>query len=132
MQHSVKHCLLMESLSDLLKDTNALSIKNFGTKISFQYICDETLSTSEAYISDVDEPSSCEYIIKVKTGSLCKLDVFSSHTKPREPLSIMCRPLLEQRGVEQFLEKVSEERLRKVKFVKNMTGTFFLFMLLQA
>lgn len=74
------------------------------------------LSTSEAYIADVDEPSSCEYIIKVKTGSLCQLNVFSSQSKPREPLSIMCRPLLEQKAVEQYLEKVVKEKRQKVCF----------------
>ncbi|CAG9538740.1 unnamed protein product [Cercopithifilaria johnstoni] len=83
------------------------------------YICDDMLSTSEAYIADVDEPSSCEYIIKVKTGSLCKLDVFSSQSKPREPLSIMCRPLLEQEAVEQYLEKVAEEKRQKEEAKKE-------------
>ncbi|MCP9258552.1 Inosine triphosphate pyrophosphatase [Dirofilaria immitis] len=77
------------------------------------YMCDDMLSTSEAYIADVDEPSSCEYIVKVKTGSLCKLDVFLSQSKPREPLSIMCRPLLEQKAIEQYLEKIAEEKWQK-------------------
>ncbi|VDK88861.1 unnamed protein product [Onchocerca ochengi] len=79
------------------------------------YMCDDMLSTSEAYIYDVDEPSSCEYIIKVKTGSLCKLDVFLSQSKPLEPLSILCRPLLEQNAVRQYLEKVTEEKRQKEK-----------------
>ncbi|KAL4002380.1 Glucosidase II beta subunit-like family protein [Acanthocheilonema viteae] len=83
------------------------------------YICDDMLSTSEAYIADVDEPSSCEYIIKVKTGSLCKLDVFSSQNKPREPLSIICRPLLEQKGVEQYLENVAEQKRQKEEAKKE-------------
>lgn len=84
--------------------------------VFLQYICDDMLSTSEAYIADVDEPSSCEYIIKVKTGSLCKLDVFSNQNRPREPLSIMCRPLLEQKAVEHYLEKIAEEKRQKVCF----------------
>ncbi|EFO23410.2 hypothetical protein LOAG_05072 [Loa loa] len=83
------------------------------------YMCDDTLSTSEAYIADVDEPSSCEYIIKVKTGSLCKLDIFLSRSKPREPLSIMCRPLLEQKAIERYLEKVTEEKRQKEEAKKE-------------
>ncbi|KAM3724616.1 Protein OS-9 [Dirofilaria immitis] len=83
------------------------------------YMCDDMLSTSEAYIADVDEPSSCEYIVKVKTGSLCKLDVFLSQSKPREPLSIMCRPLLEQKAIEQYLEKIAEEKWQKEKVRKE-------------
>uniref|UniRef100_A0A0R3RGP1 PRKCSH domain-containing protein n=1 Tax=Elaeophora elaphi TaxID=1147741 RepID=A0A0R3RGP1_9BILA len=84
------------------------------------YMCDDMLSTSEAYIADVDEPSSCEYIIKVKTGSLCKLDAFSSQSKPYKPLSIMCRPLLEQKAVEQYFEKVAEEKRQKEEVRKKL------------
>ncbi|KAK6101133.1 Glucosidase II beta subunit-like family protein [Brugia pahangi] len=83
------------------------------------YMCDEALSTSEAYIADVDEPSSCEYIIRVKTGSLCKLDLFLSQSKPRDPLSIICRPLLEQKAVEQYLEKVTKEKRQKEEAKKE-------------
>ncbi|EJW88957.1 hypothetical protein WUBG_00131 [Wuchereria bancrofti] len=83
------------------------------------YMCDDVLSTSEAYIADVDEPSSCEYIIRVKTGSLCKLDLFLSQSKPHDPLSIICRPLLEQKAVEQYFEKVTKEKRQKEEAKKE-------------
>ncbi|VDM46972.1 unnamed protein product [Toxocara canis] len=68
-----------------------------------QYTCDELLATNEAYIDEVDERATCDYVLKVKTGSLCKLKPFQPVGKPRPPLSVECRPLLDDDAAAKYL-----------------------------
>jgi len=59
--------------------------------IFFQYYCDESAVT--AYIDRVDEPSTCSYVITVKTHLIC------SHPHTRllsryQAMNMVCQPLL--------------------------------------
>ncbi|MFH4979651.1 hypothetical protein AB6A40_006360 [Gnathostoma spinigerum] len=71
-----------------------------------RYICDETLATNQAYIDFVDEVSACNYVIVVHTGSLCKLDSFLPVSRPRSVLGIRCKPVLDKKGAETYINNV--------------------------
>uniref|UniRef100_F1KSN3 Protein OS-9 n=1 Tax=Ascaris suum TaxID=6253 RepID=F1KSN3_ASCSU len=78
-----------------------------------QYTCDELLATNEAYIDEVDERASCSYVLKVKTGSLCKLKQFQPAPKPRPPVNVECRPVLSEESAVSYVHFiVNKERER--------------------
>ncbi|VDN04778.1 unnamed protein product [Thelazia callipaeda] len=101
-------------------DGTVCDLTNKSRRTRVWYMCDEMLSTGEAYIADVDEPSSCQYIVKVKTGSLCKLEGFVGQSVPRKPLPIMCRPLLDQKAAVKYLEQLMEEKRQQEKAKNQM------------
>lgn len=82
-------------------------------KASVRYFCDELLPTSEAYIESVDERASCEYLLVVKCGSLCKLKEFLPVDRPRTSLNITCKPLLTGKEVELYAAKLAKDREEK-------------------
>lgn len=78
-----------------------------------QYTCDELLATNEAYIDEVDERAPCSYVLKVKTGSLCKLKQFQPAPKPLPPLNVECRPVLSEESAVSYVHFiVNKERER--------------------
>uniref|UniRef100_A0A915C2T7 MRH domain-containing protein n=1 Tax=Parascaris univalens TaxID=6257 RepID=A0A915C2T7_PARUN len=78
-----------------------------------QYTCDELLATNEAFIDEVDERASCSYVVKVRTGSLCKLKQFQPAPKPRSPLNVDCRPVLSEESAVSYVHFiVNKERER--------------------
>lgn len=78
-----------------------------------RYYCEELLETNEAYIDSVEEPSSCEYTLHVKSGSLCKLDSFLPVGRPRTALDIECRPLLNDDAKAKYSKRLAKEELKK-------------------
>ena len=65
----------------------------------FQYECDP-LSVVD-YISHVDEPQSCEYVIVVKTTKICSIPQL--HPPPtKKPKAIDCSPILNDQEFQKY------------------------------
>lgn len=81
-----------------------------------RYYCEQLLETSEVFIDEVDESSTCEYIISIKTGSLCKLGPFLPVGRHQDPVGIYCRPWLQGDQVYDYVtKKENEKKKKKVK-----------------
>ncbi|VDM40966.1 unnamed protein product [Toxocara canis] len=90
-----------------------------------RFVCDELLATSEAYIDSVDEHSSCEYVIIVKTGSLCKLDAFLPLDRPRKAVNLVCKPALDQPAAIRYVQALITQRqsnMEKAKLIEQLVA----------
>ncbi|CAI4231757.1 unnamed protein product [Auanema sp. JU1783] len=90
-----------------------LADNNVMRKTALRFECDPKLDTSAAYISDVQELSSCNYRIVVKVGSLCKLKPFIIPKKSNAQ-SIKCTPTVTEEDLVLYLrDKVTEIKNKK-------------------
>ncbi|KAK5982620.1 PRKCSH domain-containing protein [Trichostrongylus colubriformis] len=99
--------------------------KKSPRKTAVRYECDPQLSTSEAYIDNVEEAASCEYVITVKVGSLCSLSAFMPPNLIK-PNKITCQPFVSKEAVEKFLEDSIRKRAAKKEAAsraKELTDT---------
>ncbi|VDD91601.1 unnamed protein product [Enterobius vermicularis] len=87
-----------------------------------RYFCEQLLATNEVFIDEVDESSTCEYVINVKTGSLCKLSSFLPVGRNQEIMDVKCRPWLQGEQVSIFIAEKENERLEKE--AKNQAADF--------
>ncbi|MFH4977306.1 hypothetical protein AB6A40_004015 [Gnathostoma spinigerum] len=84
-----------------------------------KYFCDQLLSSTDAYLDSVEERSSCEYILNVRTGSLCQYDRFLPIERSEVATEVICRPLLDENGAVDYVklqlkaagEKIESKRL---------------------
>ncbi|KAJ1363229.1 hypothetical protein KIN20_023048 [Parelaphostrongylus tenuis] len=90
--------------------------KKSARKTAVRYECDPQLSTSEAYIDNVEEVVSCEYVITVKVGSLCSLSAFMP---PNLSKPIVCQPFVSKVTVENFLEDLIRKKAMKIDAAKR-------------
>ncbi|KAK6740463.1 hypothetical protein RB195_008744 [Necator americanus] len=91
--------------------------KRSARKTAVRYVCDPQLSTSEAYIDQVEEAASCEYLITVKVGSLCSLSAFMP-LNLEHPHEIICQPLVSKEAIEKFLEDTIRKRAAQKEAVE--------------
>ncbi|CAJ0936400.1 unnamed protein product, partial [Mesorhabditis belari] len=82
-------------------------------KTIVRYQCDQSLSTSEAYIYSIREVASCDYLIIVRVGSLCRLPQFVPHVDSQEPLDIKCHPFVNKEKAYSIAKIINEKKLRK-------------------
>ena len=67
----------------------------------FQFFCDPHAMLDQ--IIQVEEPSSCEYVLKVSTNRLCSLAKFKPPPAAK-PMEIRCHPILSPEEFEKYLE----------------------------
>ncbi|XP_076818274.1 uncharacterized protein LOC143464337 [Clavelina lepadiformis] len=82
---------------------------NHKRDTEIRYYCDE--SATEAYIERVDEPSTCSYIITVRTHILCP----HPHTRliaASKSYDIVCQPMLSSSSYNQYHDRLSHDALR--------------------
>lgn len=96
--HSKRH-IVNRYHSQTYVNGSACDIINHNRDTEVRYFCD--YSTLETYIERVDEPSTCSYIITIKTPYLC------SHPRTRpiqtpQPESISCQPILSVKDFKEF------------------------------
>ncbi|KAL6728403.1 hypothetical protein Aduo_010181 [Ancylostoma duodenale] len=91
--------------------------KKSARKTSVRYECDPQLSTSEAYIDQVEEAASCEYLITVKVGSLCSLSSFMPPNL-NQANEIICQPFVSKEAIEKFLEDTIRKRTAQEEATK--------------
>uniref|UniRef100_A0A0N5AW47 PRKCSH domain-containing protein n=1 Tax=Syphacia muris TaxID=451379 RepID=A0A0N5AW47_9BILA len=77
-----------------------------------RYYCEQLLETGDSFIYEVDESSTCEYVISIKTGSLCKLPSFLPVGQHQDPMDILCRPWLRGFAAFNYIKKKEEESQR--------------------
>jgi protein OS-9 len=65
-----------------------------------QFLCDEG---SGDYISRIDEPESCVYILTVHTTKICH-HPYLKPLSPSKPLPITCHPVLEALQYQEYLD----------------------------
>ncbi|VDK58617.1 unnamed protein product [Anisakis simplex] len=91
------------------------------TTVKFE--CDETLSTNEAYLDEVDEQSTCRYVVRVKVGSLCKLNAFkpsAASNSLQHHTAVLCRPLLEEHQAVTFVHSLINRHRHKMLVQKQI------------
>ncbi|EYC27533.1 hypothetical protein Y032_0009g782 [Ancylostoma ceylanicum] len=91
--------------------------KKSARKTSVRYECDPQLSTSEAYIDQVEEAASCEYLITVKVGSLCSLSSFMPPNL-NQANEIICQPFVSKEAIEKFLEDTIRKKTAQEEATK--------------
>uniref|UniRef100_A0A915C3C2 MRH domain-containing protein n=1 Tax=Parascaris univalens TaxID=6257 RepID=A0A915C3C2_PARUN len=97
-------------------DGSECDVTHKSRSSTVRFICDELLATSEAYIDTVYERSSCEYVLTVKTGSLCKLSAFRPVGRPQTALTVMCRPTLDHGGAMRYVRSlITDQQNRREK-----------------
>uniref|UniRef100_F1KSW5 Protein OS-9 n=1 Tax=Ascaris suum TaxID=6253 RepID=F1KSW5_ASCSU len=97
-------------------DGSECDITHKSRSSTVRFICDELLTTSEAYIDTVYERSSCDYVLTVRTGSLCKLSAFLPVGRPQTALMVLCRPALDHGGAMRYVRSlITDQQNRKEK-----------------
>ena len=89
---------------------NIQSFKNLtvNNRILFQYFCGDERNNKDTIIR-VEEPATCEYIITVHSGNLCKHPAFHVKEKTTK-ISLICSPLLAEEAYNKYMEK---QKVRK-------------------
>ncbi|XP_055956807.1 protein OS-9 [Patella vulgata] len=81
-----------------------------------RFICEDTVND---YISRIDEPQTCAYILTVHTNKICN----HPHLKPaspKTPVPITCNPLVDQQQYNDYLlDLAAEEERRKEAELKE-------------
>ncbi|KHJ89895.1 hypothetical protein OESDEN_10271, partial [Oesophagostomum dentatum] len=91
--------------------------KKSARKTAVRYECDPLLSTSEAYIDQVEEAASCEYVITVKVGTLCSLNGFMPPNL-NQANEIICQPFVSKEAIAKFLEDIIRKRTAREQAMK--------------
>jgi hypothetical protein len=74
---------------------------------------------NEAILHSIEEPESCEYILNVHAGALCKIPAFLPIDRKPTPLKIDCQPVLSGIEYEKYL---ANKKGKYFNFFKLMFG----------
>lgn len=86
-------------------------LNGVGRKTEVRFMCEEV---NGAYISQIDEPETCVYVLTVYTAAICHHPYLKAPT-PSRPISITCNPVLGQEQYDAYLEHVQNEEKRKAE-----------------
>lgn len=92
-------------------------LKNRMRTAEVRYFCE--LDADGSYISRVDEPESCQYLITIQTSLICDLPGFLSESpEHRPPAEIQCRPALAKPDFHAYqaeMEQRKEQQKQKIE-----------------
>lgn len=90
-----------------------------GRKTEVRFMCEEG---NGDFISQIDEPETCVYVLTVYTATICHHPYLKAPT-PSKPISITCNPVLAQEQYDAYLEHIqSEGKQKKMEKEKLLEG----------